>query len=97
MWCHDTTTVRHVEASAGDVVLCERKPPPVHHQRAPPCASSANSSLVSDSRLRLATVLGSAVTHGALPWRSHTPRRVAILSYFSKYSSLFGAKLPPRL
>ena len=28
MWCHDTTTVRHVEASAGDVVLCERKPPP---------------------------------------------------------------------
>ena len=63
----------------------------------PPCASSANSSLVSDSRLRLAAVLGSAVTHGALPWRSHTPRRVAILSYFSKYSSLFGAKLPPRL
>ena len=89
MWCHDTTTVRHVEASAGDVVLCECKPPP--------CASCSNSSLVSDSRLRLAAVLGSAVTHGALPWRSHTPRRVAILSYFSKYSSLFGAKLPPRL
>ena len=32
MWCHDTTTVRHVEASAGDVVLCECKPPP-----RPPC------------------------------------------------------------
>ena len=37
--------------------------------------------------------LGSAVTHGALPWRSEKPRRVAILSYFSKYSRLYGAKL----
>jgi ectoine hydroxylase-related dioxygenase (phytanoyl-CoA dioxygenase family) len=58
-WCYDQTTVRHVAADAGDVVL----------------------------------FLGSAVTHGALPWKSETPRRVAIISYFSKYSSLFGAKL----
>lgn len=37
--------------------------------------------------------LGSGVTHGALAWKSQQPRRVAMLSYFSKYTSLFGAKM----
>ena len=41
--------------------------------------------------------LGSGVTHGALPWKSKTPRRVAILSYFSKYTSLFGDSLRKQL
>ena len=37
--------------------------------------------------------LGSAVTHGALPWRSETPRRAAILSYCSKYSALYSSAM----